>query len=127
MNRLAIPLALVAVAVTAACAHRAEPAPAPIVVVPQQPPAVVAAPAAPTVVVPQATVATLRPGAGRIETIAAVPSTSGAGSTAASSARRISVRMQDGTLQYVDTEAPNLSVGDRVELTSEGYIRHPVP
>ena len=131
MNRLAIPLALSTVAFVAACAYRATPAPAPvaatpapqIVVVPQQP-AVVAAPAAPTVVVPQPLA--IRPGIGRVESISAVPVASGTGATAYSAMRRLGIKMSDGTVQYVDSEVPNVLIGDRVELTSDGYIRHPV-
>jgi hypothetical protein len=116
MNKFAIPLALTAVALVAACAHRA--APAPVVVVPQQP-AVVAAPAQPMVV--QA--AQLRAGYGRVESISAVPTAAGAGSTTPGAMRRLTIRMEDGTMQYVDSDAPNISIGDRVQLTTDGFIR----
>jgi hypothetical protein len=119
MNKYAIPLALAAVALVSACAHRA--APAPIVVVPQQP-AVVASPTTPMVVV-QPTA--LRAGYGRIESISTVPTAAGAGSTAASSMRRFGIKMEDGTVQYVDSDTPS-SVGERVQLTGDGYIR-PAP
>jgi len=118
MNKLAIPLALTAVALVAACAHRA--APAPVVVVPQQAPAVVAAPTAPMVVM-QPTA--LRAGYGRIESVSALPVSSGAGTTSASAMRRLGIKMEDGTMQYVDSDAPNVSIGDRVQLTADGYIR----
>ena len=122
MNKLAIPVALAAVALAAACSHRAAPAPAPVVVVPQQQPAVIASPStAPAVVVAQPTA--LRAGTGRIETISAVPTSSGAGSTAPGSMRRLGIKMDDGTVQYVDSDVPNVSVGERVSLTSDGYIR----
>ena len=39
--------------------------------------------------------------------------------------QRVGVRMDDGTAQFVDTDAPDLAVGDRVTLTRDGYIRHP--
>lgn len=122
MNKLAIPVALAAVALAAACSHRAEPAPAPIVIVPQQQPAVVAAPA-PTVVVQQPTPAALRAGTGRVESITGVPTSSGTGSTAPGSMRRLGIKMDDGSMQYVDTDVPNISHGERVSLTSDGYIR----
>jgi hypothetical protein len=124
MHRLAIPLALSAVAFVAACAHRAEPAPAPVVVVPQQPPATVvtASPPPATVV---ATPTALRAGFGRVETIAAVPTTSGAGSTAPGQMRRLGIKMEDGTVQYVDSDSP-VSIGERIQLTGDGYIR-PAP
>jgi hypothetical protein len=83
---------------------------------------VAAAPAAPAVVV-QPTA--LRPGFGRIETIGAVPAASGAGSTAPGAMRRLGIKMDDGTVQYVDSDAPN-AIGDRIQLTGDGYIR-PAP
>jgi len=118
MKKLAIPLALTAVALVAACAHRAQPAP--VVVVPQQAPAVVAAPTQPVVI---AQPAQLRAGYGRVESISAVPTSAGAGTTAPGAMRRLMIRMEDGTMQYVDSDAPNIEVGNRVQLTSDGYIR----
>ena len=121
MNRFSLPLALTAVALVAACAHKAEPVP---VVVVQQPPAVVAAPApaSPTVSVQQAAPATLRAGDGRIESLSATPS-AGTGTTAPSSMRRYGIKMDDGSMQYVDSDAPGLAIGQRVQLTENGYIR----
>jgi hypothetical protein len=117
MSKFAIPLALTAVVLVSACAHRA--APAPVVVVPQQP-AVIAAPSSAPVVVQAAS---LRAGYGRVESISAIPTSSGAGSTAPGAMRRLTIRMEDGTMQYVDSDAPNVAVGDRVQLTADGYIR----
>jgi len=136
MSKSAIPLALATVALVAACAYPVTPAPAPVparaasgpVVVPaapgqvvvipqQQPPAVVTAPAPQTVVVPPA----IRPGVGRIESITALPTSYGTDRT-----RRLGVKMSDGTVQYVDSEVPNVAIGDRVELTANGYILHPI-
>jgi hypothetical protein len=31
--------------------------------------------------------------------------------------------MDDGTMQFLDTSAPNLAIGDRIEITAEGNIR----
>jgi hypothetical protein len=121
MSKFAIPIALGALALVAACAHRATPAPPPVVVVPQQAPAVVAVPPVPTVVVAQPI--TLRAGVGRIESISTVAASPGASPTASSSMRRLGIKMSDGTVQYVDSEVPNVAVGDRVELTADGYIR----
>jgi hypothetical protein len=123
MSRFAIPFALTAVALVAACAHRAEPAPTPVVVVPQQPPTTVVAAPPPANVVVQPTA--LRPGFGRVETIAAVPTTSGAGSSTPGAMRRLGIKMEDGTMQYVDSDSPN-AIGERVQLTGDGYIR-PAP
>lgn len=119
MRPLRIPLALATIALVAGCAYRATPAPAPVVVVPQQQPAVVQVPAAPPVVVAPTA---LRPGTGRIESIAAVP-VPPRGDPAPGGLRRIGIKMNDGTMQYVDSEAPRLAIGDRVELTSDGYLR----
>ena len=136
MSRVPFVLSAIAVAVLSACASesRITPAPAPVVVVAPAPAPYVLAPApAGMVVVPQAGVGTvvvapapvaLRSGFGRIESILAIPSAA-AGSTAAIDSKRIVMRMDDGTVQYFDTGAPGLAVGDRVEITSEGTLRHP--
>jgi hypothetical protein len=122
-------VSLIALALLGACASEqpATPAPAPVVIVPQQQPApaVVQAPSSPTVVASQP--AQLKAGYGRVETISAVPQSSGAGSTSVGDQRRLGVRMEDGTFQYVDTPAGAIRIGDRVQFTSDGYIRHPVP
>ena len=122
-------VSLIALALLGACASEqpATPAPAPVVVIPPQQPAptVVQAPSAPTVVAAQP--AQLKAGYGRVETISSVPQSSGAGSTAVGDSRRLGVRMEDGTFQYVDTPAGSIKIGDRVQFTSDGYIRHPVP
>jgi hypothetical protein len=62
-----------------------------------------------------------RPGFGRVESVAASPSSAAAGGA---TMRRLSVKMEDGTLQQVDTPAGNIAIGDRVELTRDGRIRH---
>jgi len=120
-------VSLIALALLGACASEqpATPAPAPVVVIPPQQPAVVQAPSTPTVVASQP--AQLKAGYGRVETISSVPQASGAGSTSVGDSRRLGVRMEDGTFQYVDTPAGNIRIGDRVQFTSDGYIRHPVP
>lgn len=101
--------------------------PAPVVVTPAPAPApaptVVTVPA-PQVVSPAPAVvvaaATLRPGTGRVESVAALPPSAAAGG---SSSRRVGIKMEDGTLQYVDTPAQWIALGDRVELTADGQIR----
>ena len=134
MNRLPFMLSTIAVAVLAGCATESgiTSAPAPVVVAPAQP-AYVVAPAG-TVVVPQASpagmvvvapaAAPLRVGLGRVESILAVPSAA-AGGTAPSSTKRIVMRMDDGSVQYFDTQAAGLAVGDRIEITKDGTMRHP--
>jgi hypothetical protein len=130
MRNSVFPVSLIALALLGACASEqpATPAPAPVVIVPpqqQQPAPVVQAQSAPTVVASQP--AQLKAGYGRVETISAVPQSSGAGSTSVGDQRRLGVRMEDGTFQYVDTPAGAIKIGDRVQFTSDGYIRHPVP
>jgi hypothetical protein len=125
MSKLYFPLSLAAVAVLAACASSdpVTPAPAPAVVVTQAPAPVVTAPppvvvqqSAPGVVAPSA----LRPGFGRVEAITALPPSAAAGGA---SMRRFGIKMEDGTVQYVDTAAQGINVGERVELTRDGQIR----
>ena len=69
-------------------------------------------------------VAPLRTGLGRIESILAVP-TAAAGGTASNSTRRIVMKMDDGSVQYFDTQAAGLATGDRIEITKDGTMRHP--
>jgi hypothetical protein len=124
MSKLYFPLSLAAVAVLAACASSdpVTPAPAPVVVtqapapVVTAPPAVVVQQGAPGVVAPSA----IRPGFGRVEAITALPPSAAAGGTAMS---RFGIKMEDGTVQYVDSAAQGLYVGERVELTRDGQIR----
>jgi hypothetical protein len=127
MNRLPLILSSIAVAILAGCAteSRVTSAPAPVAVAP----AVVAAPApapvaaAPAVVTAPAA-APLRAGMGRIESILAVPTAAG-GRTESMSTKRIVMKMDDGSMQYFDTEAAGLATGDRIEITKEGNLRHP--
>jgi hypothetical protein len=133
MRKSTLLLPLVALAALAGCAteHKVAPAPAPVVVAPPQP-----APAG-TVVVPQAangsTVvvaaapAPLRAGTGHIESILDIPRSAAAGSSVPDANKRVGIRMDDGTLQYVDTAATDLSIGERVSITSDGYMKHPAP
>ena len=127
MLRSAISLSVLALAVLAGCASEApvQPAPAPVVVTPTPAPVVVAPAGAPVatapVVVTQPTPTAIRPGFGRIESISAVPQSAAAGGA---TMRRLGIKMDDGTVQYVDTTAPGYATGDRIELTSDGYIRN---
>jgi hypothetical protein len=134
MNRLPFILSSIAAAILAGCATDSAitSAPAPVVVAPAAAPYVLAP--AGTVVVPQASpagmvvvapaAAPLRVGLGRIESILAVPSAA-AGGTAPRSTKRIVMRMDDGSVQYFDTQAAGLAVGDRIEITKDGTMRHP--
>ena len=120
---LILPVSVFAVALLGACGSRQ---PAPVVVVPPSPPStVVTAPqAAPAPSAPvAAAAASIRPGFGRIESMTPVATTASTGSSAPSAMNRLNVRMDEGTLQLVDTPSAGLQIGDRVELTREGYIR----
>jgi hypothetical protein len=116
-------LAPIAFALLGACAtqDRVTPAPAPVVVAPPQ--------AAGTVIVPQSAAGgtavvvapapgALRMGLGTIDSITPVPNTSN---------KRVGIRMADNTVQYLDTGAIGMSVGERVEITSDGYMKRPAP
>ena len=132
MTRLPFVLSTIAVAVLAGCASEPKPTPAPppVVVLMQQPsPGTAVSPStAGTVTVAPATVAPaavpLRAGFGRIESILAVPSAA-AGASASNPTRRITMRMDDGSVQHFETQVPNLMVGDRIEITTNGTLRHP--
>jgi len=127
---LPLSVSIVALGLLAACGGR-QPAPVVVVPPPQQPPASTtvvtqppaqAAPApAPAPAIVQG-IAAVRPGMGRIESMGPAPTASGGG-TAAPAMHRLNVRMDDGSMQTVDTPSSGLSVGDRVELTRDGYIR----
>lgn len=123
MRKIYLPLSLTALGVLAACASSdpVTPAPAPVIV---QPAPVVTAP--PAVVVQQPAVvpapSAIRAGHGRIESITPLPQSAATGGTVRQ-LKRIGIKMDDGTVQFVDTPAENLSVGERVELTSDGQLR----
>ena len=131
MNKYPFILSTIAVAVLAGCAteHRVSSAPAPVVIAPAQAPVQVPQPAqvpqavgaaGGTVVVAPAAIP-LRSGFGRIESVLAVPN-AGTGGTAAAT-RRVVMRMEDGSVQYFDTVAADLAVGQRIEVTKDGMMR----
>jgi len=131
MTRFAIALSIIGITLLAACATSdpVTPAPAPVVVAPAPvvtappPGTVVVAPAAQApVVVP--TPSAIRAGFGRIESITALPTSAAAGGGSVKPLRRLGLKMEDGTVQYVDTAAEGLSLGQRVELTADGQIKH---
>ena len=141
MSRTPFVVSSIALALLAGCASesRVTPAPAPVVVSP--------APAAPAVVVPQANgqavvvpqpsagaaivvppaPGPLRAGFARVDSLTPIPVAAAGGGTVASGTRRIGLRMDDGSVQYVDSTASPLAVGDRVEITTDGKMRFPVP
>ncbi len=125
MKRFAVAVSPIALAMLVAGCGSDPVQPAPVVVTPAPSPTIVTAPAATgTVVAPAPAVvvasAPLRAGSGRVESVSALPPSAAAGG---GSARRVGIKMDDGTMQYVDTPAQWISLGDRVELTTDGQIR----
>jgi hypothetical protein len=124
MRKLYLPLSVTALGVLAACASSepVTPAPAPVIV---QPAPVVSAP--PAVIVQQPGVVpaptAIRAGHGRIESITPMAQSAATGGTVRQ-VRRLGIKMDDGTVQFVDTPADGLSIGERVELTSDGQLKH---
>ena len=116
----ALPLAVLAIATGCSNYAPVTPAPAPTVVTPA--PAVTAAPPPSVPVVVADPSAAVRPGHGRIESITWL-GTSSAAAGASQPMRRYRIRMDDGTVQTVDSAAEGFSTGDWVELTRDGYIR----
>ncbi|HVJ12312.1 MAG TPA: hypothetical protein VNC62_12150 [Burkholderiales bacterium] len=124
MRQIYLPLSVTALGVLAACASSdpVTPAPAPVIV---QPAPVVSAP--PAVVVQQpgtvlAAPTAIRAGHGRIESITPMPQSAASGGTVRQ-LKRLGIKMDDGSVQFVDTPAEGLSVGERVELTTDGQLR----
>lgn len=66
----------------------------------------------------------IRAGSGLIESITPLPTSAATGSGAIKPQRRIGIKMDDGTVPYVDTAAEGLSIGQRVDLTADGRIKH---
>jgi hypothetical protein len=96
-------------------------APAPVVTAPAP---VVTAPPGTVVAAPGTVVATptaIRAGMGRVETITALQPSAAAGGT---TYRRFGIKMDDGTVQYVDSPAQGVAIGQRIELTGDGQIKH---
>ena len=62
----------------------------------------------------------LRAGYGRVESILVYPAADTR--AAAKTNKQVTMRMNDGTLQYFDTEG-RVMVGDRIEITSSGTMR----
>lgn len=132
MKPLASFAGIAVLAVLAGCAteDRVTPAPAPVIVNP--PASTVVVPPQSAATVPGAIVvapapAPLQAGLGRIDTIVQAPTAAGAGATAPGSNKRVGIRMDSGIVQYLDTNAAGLAIGDRVEITTDGMMRRPAP
>lgn len=141
MKRIPLPLSAVMLAALAGCVATDPVTPAgqavttssgAVVTTTPPPPAAVVTPPAvvttPQAVVPPGTAvivppaAGVRPGMGRVESNQRLSQASGLNPPV----RRIAIRMDDGTVQFVDTQAQNVNVGDRVELTADNHIRYPI-
>jgi hypothetical protein len=138
-NKLCLTMSLAAAATLAACGGYEPVTPAPTAVITNPTVPVVVAPAVqpgvavvqPGTVVQGATVGQggvvvpqLRAGLARVDSITPLASTTPS-ETPAPPLRRLGLRMDDGTMQFVDTRA-NVFVGDRVEITNDAHIRTPV-
>ncbi len=144
MAKLAIGFSALAVAALAGCSTYYDPPPpgavttttgAPVVSSGSSvPPAVVTAPAPITPAAP-APVGAYRAGNGLIESIGLVtlppagwPSSAAAGGTvpgAAPGPYRITLRMDDGTIQTLIQDTRAFLVGDRISLSSDGRLSRP--
>jgi hypothetical protein len=126
MKKLAIPLSLAAAALLAGCAHER----VAVVTYTDQP--VIATVSGPVAYVYPSGYVTVtdrpyatwyvRPGYGRVESFMPVYYTTGA----ATGYNRLRLTMQDGTVQYVDTNGPSVEIGAWVEVTPQLAVMYPV-
>ena len=61
----------------------------------------------------------LRAGSGVVQNVMPAPVMASTGEQL----RRLEIKMSDGRMQYVDTRSPEISKGDRVQLSNDGFIR----
>ena len=65
-------------------------------------------------------------GTGTVQSIVAVPAASAPGAAAGASAQqqwyRVGLRMENGQTQYIQTNAPSLTVGQQVSVTAQGLV-----
>lgn len=125
MNKLALSLPLIAAAALAGCATEEYRPGTPVATASGAPvasgsgvPVVSSAPS-------PGRGAAIRPGTGTVESVTAVPflGSASVGAAAPGTASRLAIRMGDGTVQYLDYTDRDLTVGTRVEITSDGFIR----
>ena len=127
MAKLAITASALALCALAGCAtyedpnySAAAPVPAPSSTIPSGTPA-------PSAAVSTATPAPIayRPGNGVIESVSLerpAPSAGAGGTVGSVGLYRMTVRMDDGSLQTVVQDNPNFRAGDRVQLTADGHV-----
>jgi len=107
--------------VTAPAAGTVVTTPAPVAVAPTVvAPGTVVTPGTAVIVPPSGGV---HPGTGRVESSTRLSLASGEERPT----RRLGLRMDDGTVQFVDTQAQNVDIGERVELTADNHIIYPYP
>jgi len=115
----------------AACASSQEPAPVTPAPVTTAPPVVATPPAAPSTAAALATLqpGSYRPGSGILESIGLVtlPASAAAGGTASAAPGpfRLTLRMDDGSVQTLIQDTRALLVGDRLQITSDGRLFRP--
>lgn len=65
-----------------------------------------------------------RPGSGVVESVSRAPRsfTAAAGGSGPEAPYRLKIRMNDGRTQYLDTDSPEFSAGDRIRLTDGRLI-----
>jgi hypothetical protein len=76
-----------------------------------------------------------RPGTGTVQSVSRAPApissaayatnTATAGASAPETWYRLGVRMEDGGMQYIDTNSTQFPVGARIQLTEDRLIRQP--
>jgi hypothetical protein len=112
MKTLAIPYSLVAAAALAGCVTYEE---APVRQASLVPPVPIVAQAV-----------AYRPGTGTVERVTAAPIASAGGTASAVPSERMNrlvIRMDNGGVQYIDTDSNEFHRGSRVELTADRMIR----
>ena len=131
MTKVALSLSAVALAV-AGCTTYYDPGPSPAVTTSSGAPVVVAAPSAPAPapVQPQASSSGYRAGHGLVESISLVtlPAAASAGGTlppVVSGPYRVTVRMDEGSIQTMIVDNRAFLVGDRVQIMSDGRLIRP--
>ena len=65
-----------------------------------------------------------RPGNGVVQSVSATPvAAAAAGSSTAQPMQRLEIKMDNGTIQYVDTPSREFTKGMRVSLSEDRYIK----
>ena len=129
MTKVTLSLSAVALAVTGCTTYYDTP-PSPAVTTSSGAPVVVAAPSAPAPAAIQAPSSSYRSGYGIVESISLVtlPAVASAGGTlppVVSGPYRITVRMDEGSIQTMIVDNRAFLVGDRIQIMSDGRLIRP--